>query len=103
MLWKWTFLPIAKKPHFVESVDFGSQPQDLFAAFKEMVQANGGFFETSSNPLSSFRKAMEAAENYYLLYYTPKNYTSDRKFKNIKVKVKNKGYRILHRAGYFSN
>ena len=48
-------------------------------------------------------RAVEASENYYLLYYAPRRYAGDGKFKTIKVKVKGKGFRVVHRLGYFSN
>ena len=46
---------------------------------------------------------MEASENYYLLYYSPREYAADGKFKTIKVRIKGEGYRTIHRLGYFSN
>jgi hypothetical protein len=52
--------------------------------------------------LASFRKAAAAVENYYLIYYSPKNYIQDGKFRKIEVKVKNRKYRVTHRAGYFT-
>lgn len=55
------------------------------------------------NVASMFKRASDATENYYLLYYTPKDYTMDGKFKTIEVKVKGKNYRITHRQGYFAN
>lgn len=77
--------------------------EDIYSAFKEMARATGGLTESSADAASSFQKAVDAAENYYLLYYTPENYTKDGKFKEIKVRVKNKDYRVLHRAGYFAD
>ena len=68
-----------------------------------MASATGGFIDSSSDPSSLLQKALEASENYYLLYYTPKNYKSDGTFKEIKVRLKNKDYRITHRAGYFAD
>jgi len=52
---------------------------------------------------SSFQRAAISSESYYLLYYAPKNYKADGKFKRIKVKVRGKNFRITHRAGYFAN
>jgi VWFA-related protein len=81
--------------------------QDLsgkfYDAFKEIVQAAGGTVDSSANAASSFKKAVHASENYYLLYYTPKNYIADGKFKEIKVKVKDKKYKVTHRAGYIAD
>ncbi len=38
-----------------------------------------------------------------MAYYTPKDNTRGGSFRNIEIKVKNKNYRITHRAGYFAN
>ena len=79
------------------------QSEDVFSAFKQMADATGGFTESSANAKSAFDHAVDASENYYLLYYTPKDYRSDGRFRNIKVKVKGKNYRVLHRAGYLAD
>jgi len=67
-----------------------------------MADATGGLTISSRSPEFSFQQAMEASENYYLIYYQPKDYKSDGKFKKIKVKIKGKHYRVLHRAGYIA-
>jgi hypothetical protein len=67
-----------------------------------MAQATGGIFESSANPASIFQRALEAAENYYLLYYSPKNLEdTGTNFRHIEVRVKRPGCRVLYRAGYF--
>ncbi len=76
---------------------------DIFSGFSEMADATGGLTISSRNPEFSFQKAMEASENYYLIYYQPKDYKSDGKFKKIKVKIKGKHYRVLHRSGYIAD
>jgi hypothetical protein len=76
---------------------------DIFDAFREMANTTGGISDTSANIVYSLKKAVDASENYYLLYYSPINYKPDRKFRDIKVKVKGKGFRVTHRAGYFAN
>lgn len=76
--------------------------EDIFQPFLEMAKATGGLAESSANPSSMMEKAGEALENYYLLYYTPKNTAPDGKFREIRIAVKNKSYRVLHRAGYFA-
>ena len=76
---------------------------NIYAAFREMAQASGGLTEATGNPLASFQKAVTASENYYLLYYVPKDYQADGKFKEIKVIIKGKSYRVTNRAGYFAN
>lgn len=76
---------------------------NMFGILNGIAQATGGLTASSANVSSMFKKASDATENYYLLYYTPKDYTMDGKFKNIEVKVKDKNYRITHRQGYFAN
>ncbi len=75
----------------------------IFSAFKDMAKATGGTVESSSNAAASFKTAVVASENYYLLYYNPKSYEADGTFKKITVKVKGKKYRITHRAGYLAD
>ena len=79
------------------------QSNEIFNAFREVAFASGGLAGSSSNAAASFQKAVDASENYYLLYYSPQSYKADGNFRNIKVKVKNANYRITHRAGYFAN
>ena len=62
-----------------------------------------GIVDSSANVAASFKKASDASENYYLLYYSPINYVSDGKFKEIKIKVKGQRYKISHRAGYIAD
>lgn len=84
-------------------VTWREQSEDIFSAFREMARATGGLTDSSSNAASAFQRAVDASENYYLIYYTPANYKREGNFRNIDVKVKNKNYRIMHRAGYFAN
>lgn len=84
-------------------VDLMDQSFSIFNAFREISKTTGGIADSSANVLASFKKAAAAAENYYLIYYSPKNYTNDGIFRKIEVKVKNKKYRIIHRAGYFGD
>lgn len=97
------FLYITKPPQRSFGLTMQEQSEDIFSAFREMAHATGGFVDTSANPDFLFQKAVEASENYYLLYYSPLNYKKDGKFKEIKVKVKDKNYRVFNRAGYFAN
>ena len=76
---------------------------NIFSIFKGIAKATGGLAESSANIASLLKKAVDASENYYLLYYSPKDYKKDGKFRQIKVKVKNKNYRITHRSGYLAN
>jgi len=84
-------------------MDMQDMSIDIFNTFNEIAKATGGLSESSTNIASLLKKAAGASENYYLLYYSPKDYKRDGKFKKIVVKLKNKNYRITHRAGYFAN
>lgn len=77
--------------------------EDIFSAFSEMAQATGGLVVSSANAASSFEKAVDASENYYLIYYSPTDYKADNVFRKITVKVKTGNYRVSHRAGYISD
>jgi VWFA-related protein len=78
------------------------QSHVIFGAFREMAKATGGITDSSANAAAAFERVVDASENYYLLYYTPKDYKSDGKFRKIKVKIKDKNYKVLHRAGYLA-
>ncbi len=99
------FLFVSKPAEQTFGIRMEEESNDIYGAFKEMARASGGFVDSSANPFSLFRQAVEASETYYLLYYSPKDYKVDGRFRNIqvKVKVKDKDYRIIHRAGYFAN
>ncbi len=86
-----------------ENVRMVEKSENIFSAFKELADATGGIAESSQNPSFLFKRAADASENYYLLYYTPKDYKSDGMFRNIKVKIKGKSYKVLHRAGYLAD
>jgi hypothetical protein len=97
------FLFLTERPVEEEGVRMVEHSEDIFSAFREMAMATGGLVLSSRNPAYAFQQALDASENYYLLYYRPKDYVVDGKFKEIKVGIKGKKYRVLHRAGYFSN
>lgn len=97
------FLFISTPRPDVYGVYMEEYSEDIFTAFKEMADSTGGYAESSVNPAISFKRALDASENYYLLYYSPKEYQVDGKFKEIRVRVLNKNYRVVHRAGYFAN
>jgi hypothetical protein len=97
------FLFLTPAIKHVQGVCFQERSEDIFGAFREMADATGGFVDSSSNPASSFKRAIDASENYYLLYYMPQKYKKDGRFKEIEVRVKEKKCRVVHRMGYFSN
>lgn len=90
----------APSPRMLRLID---QSEEIFGTFHEMAKATGGTTDSSANIASSFQRAATTSENYYLLYYTPKNYVANGKFKKIEVKVKGKKYKVTHRAGYIAD
>ncbi len=95
-------------PVDVESIDgqnlgYADISADIFSAFSEIATTTGGLVYGSANPYAAFRKASDASQNYYLVYYTPKAYTSDGGFRSIRVEIKGKKYKVLHRAGYLAD
>lgn len=97
------FLFITKPVRRVLGAKMQERSDDIFSAFNEMARATGGFVESSARADYLFQRALEASENYYLLYYSPLNYETDGKFKEIKVRVKNKNYKVIYRLGYFAD
>lgn len=97
------FLFLTNPPHQKYGVYYQEHSEDIFSAFRQMSDATGGFADSSRNPDVLMREAVEASENYYLLYYSPSDYKSDGKFRKIDVRVKKPGHQVSHRAGYFAN
>jgi len=97
------FLFLTNPPENRYGVHFEEHSEDIFSAFKQMASATGGFSESSMNPDFLMRKAVEASENYYLLYYSPNEYKADGKFRKIEIRIKRAGHQVSHRAGYFAN
>ena len=97
------FLYLTTPPETQYGVYMADHSEDIYSAFREMAIATGGFIDSSSRADLLFKSAVEASENYYLLYYSPNSYITDGQFKEIQVNVKSKNYRIFHRAGYFAN
>lgn len=97
------FLFLIDRPVEEQGVHLVEHSEDIYSAFREMAVATGGLVVSSTNPAAAFQQALDASENYYLLYYRPKDYVVDGKFKDIEIRIKNKNYKVIHRAGYFSN
>ena len=97
------FIYLKEKLPFLSPFDMMDTTASMFSTFKDVSDATGGITQATINPIASFKHAIEASENYYLLYYSPKNYKADGKFRKIEVKVKGKKYRVTHRAGYIAD
>lgn len=90
-------------PRAMRDMELLDQSASIFGAFKEMAKVTGGITESSQNISWALNQAVQASENYYLLYYKPQNYMVDGKFKKIKVIVKDQKYRVIHRSGYIAD
>jgi hypothetical protein len=97
------FMFISRPQERPEGIVLEEQSEDVFAPFMELARVTGGFAGSSSNLVAMMKSAVEASENYYLLYYRPADYVADGKFHDIQVKVKSGEYRLTHRAGYIAD
>ncbi len=97
------FLFVDRQERDSGGITMREQSEDFFAAFRATAMATGGIVDSSTNPSAAFQNALKAGENYYLLYYSPSNYTGDGSYKKIQVKVKNPEYKVTFRQGYISN
>jgi VWFA-related protein len=91
-----------KIPQTISGVHMREQSEDIFKVLSTAAKATGGSVDTSQDPGSGFKNALAKSDDYYLLYYSPKNYMRDGQFKSIEVKVKNTKYKVFHRNGYFA-
>ncbi len=97
------FLFVDREERDAGGITMREQSEDFYSAFRDTAMATGGFVDNSRNPSIAFQNALEAGENYYLLYYSPINYAGDGSYKKIEVKVKNPKYRLSYRQGYIAN
>lgn len=97
------FLFITQPHEVIPGVLMEEHSEDVFGPFREMARATGGVALSGGNPAGLMREAVEASQNYYLLYYSPALYAGDGRFKSIRVRVRSGDYRIAHRAGYISD
>lgn len=97
------FLYLTRPAPKVRGVTMEEQSEDIFGPFREMSRATGGFMASTANLSAAMKSAVAASENYYLLYYTPKDYKADGGFHTLKVRLKSGSYRLSHRLGYIAD
>ncbi len=97
------FLHIARPAERPAGIRMEERSEDVFAPFLEMARVTGGYADSTANIAGAMRAAVEASENYYLLYYTPTDYRADGRFRRIAVKVRAEGARVSHRLGYIAD
>lgn len=96
------FLYINKQPDHISGINMTEQSEDVFKAMSRIAEATGGLVDSSQNPAASIKTALQAAETYYILYFTPSAAAPPGTFMNIAVKVKGRDCKVLHPAGYFT-
>lgn len=97
------FLYLTRPAPKVRGVTMEEHSEDIFAPFREMSRATGGYIASTANISAAMESAVAASENYYLLYYAPQDYKADGLFRELEVRVKGAGYRTSHRQGYIAN
>jgi len=97
------FVDQAKEQSISGGIRMQEQSEDVFQALSRAAESSGGMVEATKNAAPAFKKTLGMTESYYLLYYAPQNYKKDGKFRSIKIKVKNKDYRVAYRQGYLAN
>jgi len=97
------FLFMDRRPESAPGIIMREQSEDVFSTFSEVTKATGGLIRTSQNPAMGFKNVVTASESCYFLFYSPKDYKKDGKFKEIEIRVKNKDYSIKHRTGYIAD
>jgi hypothetical protein len=97
------FLYISRPAERPAGIRMEEQSEDVFAPFLEMARVTGGYAASTANIAGAMREAVEASENYYLLFYTPRDYRPDGGFRRIEIKVRAEGARVSHRLGYIAD
>ena len=98
------FIFMDKRPESSFGVTMREQSEDVFKILSQVAYASGGIVDSSTNPAKGFENATRASQRYYILYYSPVNFTKDGSFKKIEVKVKDKekDYKIACKTGYYA-
>jgi hypothetical protein len=96
------FLFMNTQPERISGVVMREQSEDVFKALATVAQATGGIADTSQNPAASFKTTLKESENYYILYFKPASAAPPGTFMDLAVKVGNRDYRVVHRAGYLT-
>jgi hypothetical protein len=96
------FLFMNRQPERISGINMREQSEDVFKALSGAAEATGGDTDTSQNPAASLAKALKASESSYILFYTPSTSAPPGTFISLKVRVKGKNYRVVHRSGYLT-
>jgi len=96
------FIFMNKRPENTSGIEMQEQSEDVFRVLSQVAKATGGLVENSQNPATGFKTAADRSESYYLLYYSPSNYTADGSFNKIEVKIKAKDGQVFFKKGYYA-
>ena len=96
------FLYLTKNPAEIPLSQIAER-SDIISTFETLVAATGGSSFRSANLEYLMEKAATTSENYYLLYYSPKDKSQDGRFREIRVEIKTGRFRLFHKAGYIAD
>lgn len=96
------FLFFSRPQKKIPGLNMIGESGKMFESLKEIAATTGGWVDSSEKPGLLFQNKVEVLDNYYVLYYSPKDYKADGNFRSIVVKVKNKDYSVSYRKGYFT-
>ena len=96
------FIFMEKKAQRVFGATMKEESEDIFPGFVEIARATGGTADNSRDPVSAFKHAADSSSDYYLLSYSPENYSPDGGFRTIEVRLKRGGYQVSSLLGYYA-
>lgn len=77
---------------------------DAHATMLDLAHQTGGKAFVNTNDLAgSVNEAIHAGSEYYTLTYSPTDNKNDGKFRNIQVRLEQKGYDLAYRRGYYAD
>jgi len=90
----------------LDSGDMGPVMADVTqeaAGSEHLAEATGGFTVRNTNDLvGGIQRIAKESESYYLLGYTPDDAPRDGSYRRLEVKLRQKGYTIRARQGYYA-
>lgn len=86
-----------------DQMQFLQQTAEEHQTMDEMAQATGGRAFYNTNGLSqAVAKAIDSGSNYYTITYSPTNTKWDGGFRKIVIHLKQQGYTLAYRRGYYA-
>jgi hypothetical protein len=94
------FLFMNRQPERISGINMREQSEDVFNVLSAAAAATGGMTDTSQNTAVAMASVLRAAERFYILYYRTSTAAPPGTFIDLKVGVKGRDVRVVHRAGY---